>query len=210
MPRVYSIEMLGDIPEERYEDEDFDPFLASPEAFQYLPPPEFGGPQGEVRVAVRPEQVGTIKNGPSFLDQFKRNDPSLAESERSAATVARALAKLGAVKAYIRYDGGNDEGFAWFSHCEMRDGTTLDADAVGRMIDASSITPPSGFYPRMSMGQLLEEVVAQSWAATLLGEGFGTGEYVMYGGFSVDLATGVVTDDMNPAPIVRNIQFEGR
>jgi hypothetical protein len=52
-----------------------------------------------------------------------------------------------------------------------------------------------------------EEERRRGWASMLLGEGFGTGEYSMYGAFTVDLETCAITDNRNADPIVENIQI---
>jgi len=49
------------------------------------------------------------------------------------------------------------------------------------------------------------ERLCEEWAEMLLGRGYGTGEYSMYGAFTVDLDTCTVTDDSNADPVVQNI-----
>jgi len=49
--------------------------------------------------------------------------------------------------------------------------------------------------------------LCNEWASMLLGEGFGTGEYSMYGAFTVDLETCAITDDRDADPIVENISI---
>lgn len=212
MPRVFSIEMED--PNAEYDDEEYDPYLAAPEAFQYLAAPDLGGPPGLVRVAVRASEIGAIDNGPSMLDQWLGRSPRPPsqwdiDAEKEAAQLATAMRELGAVRAYMRYDGGNDEGFAWFDHCVFKDGTTRDADRVAKDLEEK------GFHVSMktfgggsAMREALDDIVATPWSVKLLGEGYGTGEYVMYGAFSVDLETGVAADDPNPAPVTRNLSFK--
>ena len=142
MPRVYSIEMLGEEPtDEMLDDENFDPYLAAPEAFQYLPAPDLGGPKGPVRVAVHPSQAGTIDNGPTVYERYtgkkERVDEWAVKAEAEAAGFAAAMITLGAVRAYMRYDGGNDEGFAWFDHAVMKDGSTRDADRLAQDLESA-------------------------------------------------------------------------
>ena len=43
----------------------------------------------------------------------------------------------------------------------------------------------------------------------LLGVSYGTGEYSMYGAFTVDLATCTITDDRETDPVVQNIRISG-
>lgn len=218
MPRVFLFEMLDEEPaDDKFDDEDYDPYLAAPEAFQYLPAPELGGPQGPVRVAVRDAQVGAIDNGPSTIDLMlgrapRAPDPWEAKAETAAARIATALSEIGAVRAYIRYDGGNDEGFAWFDHCAFKDGSKRDANGVAKDLEAAGVEPGIEAFDgrRWPVRSVLDDVVASMWAVRLLGEGYGTGEYVMYGAFSVDLESGLVSDDPDPAPVVQNISLKAQ
>lgn len=214
MPKIFSIEMVDDDSDELLDDEDFDPFLAAPEAFQYVPAPEFG-PTDPVHVAVRGSSVGKIQNAPDAYERHvgervQHNEDWTRKAESEAARFAEALVALGAQRAYLRYDGGGDEGFAWFDHCVMADGSMCDADELAKHLEAAAVVPTvqiwGGASPTRSA---LDDILASTWATTLLGEGYGTGEYVMYGAFWVDLETGLVTDDPNPAPIVRNIELRG-
>lgn len=215
MPRVYSEDMFDEATIRRLEneeDEQFYPFDVPPEAFQYLPPPEFGGPRGVVRVAVRAEQTGKLQNRGGLFGMFGSKKTSSqyewnAKVENCAAQLAEEMVKLGAVKAVVRYDGGNDEGFAWFEHCIMQDGSSCSADELARDLEAAGYVRPADFYTGGSLREFLEDVIGQTWSWRLLGTGWGTGPFVLFGAFSVDLKTGVVTDDPNPTPIVRNIQF---
>ena len=213
MPRIFSIEMADDVPDEALDDEDFYPFEAPPEAFQYLPAADFG-PAGPVYVAVNPSQVGKIERGPDAFERVagKRRDwrdEFAKKAEAEAARFAAALAALGAKTVYARYDGGNDEGFAWFDHCGMADGSTRDADQVAADLEAAGIsTGLRTWGVKSPTRNALDEFMATTWAVHLLGRGYGTGEYVIYGAFSVDLTSGLVTDDVNPAPITRNLRFK--
>lgn len=214
MPHVFSIETLDEQPsDEMYDDEDFDPFLAAPEAFQYLAPPDLAGPEGPVRVAVRVKDAGKIDLGPSMIDKLlgrskRPPDPWMVQAEAEAAKIATAMRELGAVRAYVRYDGGNDEGFAWFEHCEFNDGSTRDADRVAQDLEAAGVKVEMQTYGRRSpVRNALDDICASLWAVKLLGVGYGTGEYVMYGALFVDLQTGDATDDPNAQPVVKNIRL---
>lgn len=217
MPRVYSEDMFDEATRRRLEneeDEDFYPFDVPPEAFQYLPPPEFGGPRGVVRVAVSAEQTAKRQTRSGLFGMFGRKktnaqDEWNAKVEHCAAQLAEEMVKLGAVRACIRYDGGNDEGFAWFEHCVMRDGSTRDVEELARDLEAAGVTRPADFYTGGTFSNFLEDVIADTWCWRLLGYGWGAGPFVLYGACYVDLQTGVVTDDPDPAPVVRNIRFGG-
>lgn len=228
MPKAYSIDMVDEatlarMRDEEDDDQEFDPFLVAPEAFQYLPPPDFGGPAGPVHARVRAETGGASPQPaakPGFIARLLGGKASPADDYRAkareyearladhAARVAEALAQIGAARAYCRYDGGNDEGFAWFDHCEMKDGTKLDEAAAFSRLQLRGSLTDLGFAPNVVRGEGSLEDVASYWAVKLLGEGYGTGEYVMYGAFSVDLNSGLISDDPKPAPIVQNISFK--
>lgn len=218
MPRFYSPEFNEDFdPDALDEDEESDPYLAPPDAFRYLAPPNLGGPNGPVYVQVDPGAAvapETPKRGllsRLFGGPPPRVDAPAEKARNGAAQLARQLVKLGAVKAYIRYDGGNDEGFAWFDSCVFADGSVRSADQVAR--DLVTAGPAAAaivvaLYGRaFDLRETLDDLLASTWAVDLLGRGFGTGEYVMYGGAWIDLKTGLVTDDPNPAPVVQNIRF---
>lgn len=217
MPRVFTIEDLSqeefDAIEAREEtDPDYDPYDVPPSAFQYLKAPEFGGGRGPVHVPVRVEQAGATKAKPSFLERLlSRPKPDRYANweervEKMAVALTQALAESGAARAYCRYDGGNDEGFAWFDSCTMKDGSTRDAEHVAAELQKAGVF--AGFGGARRPREQLDEIVAAYWAVKLLGRGFGTGPFVMYGAFSVDLETGLVSDDPDPAPIVQNIRLK--
>ena len=212
MPRVYSEDMFDDVTKERLEDEDFYPFDVPPDAFQYLPPPQFGGPSGVVRVAVRTDQTAKPQNRAGVFAMFRRRKTITqgewqAKVENCAAQLAEEMVKLGAARAYVRYDGGNDEGFAWFDHCIMQDGSVCSVDEMAGRLEAAGFVRPSDFYTGGALRDFLEDIIGQTWSWKLLGYGYGTGPFVMYGAFFVDLKTGILTDDVHAAPVVRNIRF---
>jgi hypothetical protein len=215
MPRVFSIEMLDEQPaDEMYDDEDYDPYRVAPDAFQYLAAPHLGGPMGPVRVAVHPSQAGNIDNGPDAYERYAGRNPRARDewavkAEGEAARFAAEMRTLGTVRVYIRYDGGNDEGFAWFDHCVMEDGSARDADSMAKDLEAAGIAPQMQTWGgRSPTRNALDDLVACTWAIELLGQGYGTGEYVMYGAFWVDLESGLATDDPDPAPVTRNITLK--
>jgi hypothetical protein len=49
--------------------------------------------------------------------------------------------------------------------------------------------------------------LCNEWAAMLLGDSYGTGEYSMYGAFTVDLEACTIADDPHADPIVENISI---
>jgi hypothetical protein len=58
---------------------------------------------------------------------------------------------------------------------------------------------------------ILEFSLPEEWAALLLGEGFGTGPFSMYGAFTVDLETLTIHDDRDASvPENGNILIGGK
>ncbi|MDU1690566.1 MAG: hypothetical protein E6848_13260, partial [Bradyrhizobium sp.] len=56
---------------------------------------------------------------------------------------------------------------------------------------------------------VVSDQLVEEWAMLLLGRGFGTGEYCMYGAFWVDLEACTIIDDGNADPVVKNITIAG-
>jgi hypothetical protein len=124
------------------------------------------------------------------------------------------LQKAGVRRAYCRYDGGHDEGFAWPDYFEMQDGTRISPrDLAGRLHGA-------GLADRLTAAEVINrhafletdlDVLRRlcfEWASLLLGNGYGTGEYSMYGAFTVDLEACTITDDRIADPVGhRNSKF---
>jgi hypothetical protein len=130
-----------------------------------------------------------------------------------------ALRALGVRRVYCRYDGGNDEGFSRLDHFETQTGEHIDADTLVKQLYDMEIHDKlcaAGFKDHMrgvSTDQKMAEIktfacvwLISDWACVLLGRGYGTGEYSMYGAFTVDLDECSVTDDPSARPIVENIQ----
>jgi hypothetical protein len=65
-------------------------------------------------------------------------------------------------------------------------------------------------YDACSDRQKLDRAVddlSGEWACMLLGDRYGTGEYSMYGAFTVDLEACTIVDDRNADPVVENIRI---
>jgi hypothetical protein len=159
---------------------------------------------------------------PQISFEERRERARLQQEQRIqhlfAATIP-ALRSVGVKRAYCRYDGGNDEGFAWLDHYELQGGQRIEESVVvqrlyetkfqdqlhaaGFVNHPNSITSGDELaWLRMFMGELSNE-----WASLLLGESFGTGEYSMYGALTVDLDECTITDDPNADPVVQNIEI---
>jgi hypothetical protein len=109
------------------------------------------------------------------------------------------LQKAGVRRAYCRYDGGHDEGFAWPDYFEMQDGGRISPrDLAGRLRGAGLTDSAAGITNRHAFVETDLDALRRlcfEWASLLLGHGYGTGEYSMYGAFTVDLDACTITDD---------------
>jgi hypothetical protein len=224
MPFVYD-ETEIEWPED---DDDFEPPPPRTDQFVYLTPPEFGGAPEPVRFSVtEPQQAAEpappAPGGPPLSAEEVRRQREKEWEERKQRGFAlgfHALRKAGVQRLYCRYDGGNDEGFSWLGHAEMADGARLDAETLSqRLYDAgllnklyaTGIMHGSASRHFSELHQLrvhfLDYWLVNEWATMLLGYSFGTGEYSMYGAFTVDLEACTITDDRNADPVVHNIEI---
>jgi hypothetical protein len=129
-----------------------------------------------------------------------------------------ALREIGARRAYCRYDGGNDEGFAWLDHVELRTGEHLASDEVARRLAATRLIErlaevqlwhsQDGDAGASALQDMLHYSLATEWAVKLLGAGYGTGPFYLYGAFTADLDACTILDDRNADPVVENIEIE--
>jgi hypothetical protein len=156
----------------------------------------------------------TPRPGGGFQYQAATAHFAPAKLAGPAAVVHSMLIERGATRFRATYDGGHDEGFAhadtvWFgAEPKAVEGVTdllgtkeLHArltEAAGTDSKASHWHNAVKFYREDSaadaVGRALDEL-AHAMAEALLGGGFGTGEYSLYGAFEVDLSSGKITDD---------------
>ena len=124
--------------------------------------------------------------------------------EGTARLVFDVLRGLEATAIQGRYDGGGDEGFAHFEeaivHAKrigLKELAHQLADGpLGDVPDDSWISPAS-YLEALSRSERAKEALdwfAFALATCLLGQGYGTGEYSMYGLFHADLTTGRLID----------------
>jgi hypothetical protein len=192
--------------------------------FVYLSPPELGGAPEPVRFSVaEPQQAAepapTPGEPPHSVDESRRRHEKLLQElrQRIFAVTVPELRKAGVRRLYCRYDGGHDEGFSRLGCAEMTDGEPLDADAfrqrlfdaglLDRIYAAGMMRPSAHFSDRQQLASFLDGSLISEWASMLLGDGYGTGEYSMYGAFTVDLEACTITDDRNADPVVENIEI---
>ena len=132
-----------------------------------------------------------------------------------------AFIRIGGVELTCAYDGGNDEGFAWFRSLKTADRVLDKAQLVSQLEATDLVASLRGAgllyesidYPRTD-AQHIEEVLeslAEEWGVLMLGSGFGTGAFQMFGAFTVDLIQHTITDDLQAtAPADGNIRFPDR
>lgn len=126
-----------------------------------------------------------------------------------------ALLEKGALRFRVRYDGGYDEGFSHPDAVAFAD-RLVDAQAfaddelrtesfVAKVRAAVRSDPRNSMYGNAAdlydkaedkkvARDALDEL-AHELASRLLGNGYGTGEYQLYGAFNADLKSGQITDD---------------
>lgn len=170
--------------------------------FVYVPARDLGGPSGPARLRI-PTGSEPINN-----EEF--------DGPQEARALHLALKASGIAKVYCRYDGGNDEGFAWLDHAELGTGERLEPIAVAERLVARGVPLRRRMFWEKDWPEarvvrdMLDFPLSVNWAAALLGgRGFGTGEYSMYGAFVVDLVAETITDDPQAIPVIRNIKIEG-
>jgi hypothetical protein len=130
-----------------------------------------------------------------------------------AAALEMVLA-AGVTEMRVRYDGGNDEGFAhaddmWINGDRKFLDDIIDAIATPMNVDAIRIAaeaePNSSVWgdgarhyrnrePRNVIADALDDL-AHEIASQLLGQGYGTGEYELYGAVTMIFETGEMIDD---------------
>ena len=188
-----------------------------PAAFMYLTPPEFGGPPEPVPIRY-----------PGLKRQSQRQDGRLSFKVRVMRTFgivpdepvaapgrdawARKLGGLvaqlrdaGIERLYVRYDGGNDEGFGWVDSVERGNGERVPLENfVSEHADQQGLDDKA----KAELNDLIAHELGSDLAAQLLGGGFGTGEYVMYGALIADLSTLTLVEDRQAEPVTENIQID--
>ena len=112
-------------------------------------------------------------------------------------------------KCFLSYDGGNDEGFGNLEKCETSSGTEVPVEALldnAAFVEAVTPLVTSARPPIMRpepaglptlIRDYLEMEVPIILVSLLLGRGYGTGEYELYGRAVADLDAMTITDDPN-------------
>jgi len=218
MPFIY------DETQVEWPDDDTEPPPPRRDQFVYLPPPQFGGAREPVRFSVASFTGQSLLLSPISWLLSRSSRASLASHRQHAshrqrllAVVVPELRQIGARRAYCRYDGGNDEGFCWFDSVEMEDSERITAAALvqraweAQLLDklyaAEVMRPSDAISGQQQLDVFVRYTLCHEWASMLLGDRYGTGEYSMYGAFTVDLETCTITDDPGADPVVQNIRI---
>jgi hypothetical protein len=154
-------------------------------------------------------------------DLARRRREAEERQEGVLSVMVPALRNIGARRVYCRYDGGNDEGFAWLDSVELESGERIAPDALAQRLHEAHVherlraaghvlhSLPSedrnAASEQGALGFFVDGWLCNEWASALLGGAFGTGAFSMYGAFTVDLETGIIADDSHAAPVVQNI-----
>ncbi len=148
-----------------------------------------------------PSQYSRDENG-----DFSGYYPANAQFEASqlptrTRQILGVLTEMGATHVHCSYNGGFDEGFAFFEALTIN-GEKVEKTAVIERIVANSLAQMpdyefNGYEPNSTeekIGNLLDWYFADVLATQLLGRGYGTGEGSMNGEFVADLQSGQISD----------------
>ena len=123
------------------------------------------------------------------------------------------LANRGATTFRVRYDGGYDEGFAHPEYVAFGDSRRSAADVVDELnhpafiasVRAAASPRRYNTYTEKSDALVARHALdelAHALASSVLGDGYGTGEYALYGAFIADLTNHQIMDDPSePKPV---------
>lgn len=166
---------------------------------------------------VEPELMAEYGASPDDPTQFyEPADTAFDAGNCSAVTKVLwdVLVGKGFTAMRCHYDGGYDEGFAYFDHAEAN-GVAFTAGELGELLadtpvpEAALLVYDDPAYPEDVRQRMREqqaartpaqrvadalEELAYETASQLLGEGFGTGEYSLRGQYRVELNARRIVD----------------
>lgn len=159
------------------------------------------------------EEMGWIRPSGEFEYEAREGRFFPNELGPVAREMLKVLIAIGATHFRVRYDGGQDEGFAYSNLIlfgEVARGVKdvlqevgteqLQARICAAAKERSSWGDAEQLYANTSPNEAAHyalEELAGGLAVKLLGGGFGTGDYELFGAFTADLVTGQLTDDPN-------------
>ncbi|MEL6298584.1 MAG: hypothetical protein AAFQ45_08435 [Pseudomonadota bacterium] len=203
-----------DTSDEVWPDDGSEPPPPKPSAFMYLEPRDFGVDREPVPINYPGLKANAASDKPGFKERVMRTfgivpDPPTsgapAAYEREMADLIRRLRGIGIERLYVRYDGGNDEGFGWVAHGERTSGEHVSVDAMVQDLGRDGSGAPDG--TAKSLQDDLRHGLGSDLAARMFGGGFGTGEYLMFGALYADLHRLTLVEDRNAEPVVENIDI---
>lgn len=224
MPFVFDYSQDGE-----FDDETEEYRAPTPDQFMYIPPPKFGGAHDPVDISSffkdaqasqqQENSTGLVGKLKSLLGMDKRrSEQGSHQDEPISMYVIPALDSLGVSCIYCRYDGGNDEGFSWLDRVDLKTGEQLNENEFIDLLASTGLADElmsSSLFngqryksPRAMIEDIIRYWVCDEWASWLLGRGFGTGEFSMFGAFTVDFTTRTIQDDQSASPIVENIELD--
>jgi hypothetical protein len=132
--------------------------------------------------------------------------------------VLEQMRKVGVTHFRIRYDGGHDEGFSHPDSVTAADGSGMTIEALIDKLATPQLAAElrkvaevraegnwqniAEYYKNLSDAEVVKSAcdeLAEHIVVANLGNGYGTGEYTMYGEIIADLVEGTFTDDPNAA-----------
>ncbi|MDB5173983.1 MAG: hypothetical protein JWN51_2756 [Phycisphaerales bacterium] len=129
-----------------------------------------------------------------------------AKLDKPDRIVLDTLRGLGATHFRVRYDGGYDEGFAHAEYLAFGDKQRPVEDVAAELAKSPMVEQVRKAAERERYNPYKEisddlvaryalDSLAHTFASKLLGDGYGTGEYQLYGAFTADLVSGEIVDD---------------
>ncbi|MEL7304034.1 MAG: hypothetical protein AAGJ53_10110 [Pseudomonadota bacterium] len=208
MPFIY------DTSQEAWPDDGSEPPPPKPSAFMYLEPKDFGAALEPVAIHYPGLKRAGRPDKPGFKERVMRTfgivpDPPTsgapAAFEREMAELIKRMRAIDIERLYVRYDGGNDEGFGWVAHAERSSGERVSIDEIvsDLMRDGAGRADETEEALRFAV----REDLGSDLAARMFGGGFGTGEYLMFGALYADINRLTLVEDRNAEPIVQNIDI---
>jgi hypothetical protein len=161
---------------------------------------EPSGPDASTARASIPQARPEV-GSPEWMMEYAADQKSqAAEALEQVSIAAAAFRDAGVRYVFIRYDGGNDEGFTHFEAVEMSDGRRLGGeDAEARRAVRAAVLAAQGeetdvdAFEKFGFAEIFDAA-----AIALLGPGFGTGAYEFYGAVTIDCQECLLKDDQSP------------
>jgi hypothetical protein len=171
----------------------------------------------EILSEVDPEELPPDFASKRPGEQFEYESAAARFEPEKLGAIARltldALRGIGVTRFRVRYDGGYDEGFAhadsvYFGPDPRHLHVAVDRLATPEFVERFRTTcaqEKGGTFtyiremlkdaPARKIAEHALDELAHELASTLLGDGYGTGEYQLYGELVADFSSGEISDD---------------